>query len=558
MESRKLRVFLCHASEDKPAVRKLCGRLSEDGFDPWLDEERILGGQDWKAVITREVRDSHVVVACLSNTSIRKDGFVQRELKEALDVADEKPEGTISLIPVRLEECEVPDRLSRLHWVDLYAEDGYRNLVQSLEYRAAGLGVITGNDNEPMAVATKKIEADVARQLSSSIPKARAGTSPKEDPPILAFSVFSVPRILRDGGLTELVGDIEMSCTSLQSTGVDDVFDIRVFTSPAQVTNRTLGRFETDAALTTGDEGGIVRGLLLDNPVTGGAGNTRNCLLFPSVRIHVKEPSAPGTVLIRNIRVAAPPESNTSTPTLVFCLIDVRSSSSSPRRITGAAPIAVGVVQGGFDLHMYGPNGERDRPLNFPLPLDFAEPVQSLKFVVSFQACFGGAFRSVEEEAVYGSGVGVGFAGNGTRLCARFRNIPAGFRISVTSAGYVPGGGSVARAMLLNPLSECQQAGQSGASGYVYLNQSGGCAVAEWECIDQNQGGAREEVRFGVRVEAGSLNMHRPETLLQHLPIAIAGCLGPISTMDCGGPDLIPRFRDQGRAFPVVRFVRKS
>ncbi len=43
--NRKLRVFLCHASDDKPAVRKLYASLkSVSWIDPWLDEENFLPG----------------------------------------------------------------------------------------------------------------------------------------------------------------------------------------------------------------------------------------------------------------------------------------------------------------------------------------------------------------------------------------------------------------------------------------------------------------------------------------------------------------------------------
>jgi len=47
-ETRKLRVFLCHSSQDKPIVRELYQRLLAEGWiDPWLDEEKLLPGQDW-------------------------------------------------------------------------------------------------------------------------------------------------------------------------------------------------------------------------------------------------------------------------------------------------------------------------------------------------------------------------------------------------------------------------------------------------------------------------------------------------------------------------------
>jgi hypothetical protein len=40
------RIFLCHASEDKPQVREVYQRLGALGFEPWLDEVEILPGQD--------------------------------------------------------------------------------------------------------------------------------------------------------------------------------------------------------------------------------------------------------------------------------------------------------------------------------------------------------------------------------------------------------------------------------------------------------------------------------------------------------------------------------
>jgi formylglycine-generating enzyme required for sulfatase activity len=137
---RVLRVFLCHASGDKPAVRELYQRLCAEGIDAWLDEEKLLPGQDWELEIPKAVRDSHVVIVCLSPSSITKAGYVQKEIKVALDEADKQPEGAIFLIPARLEECQVPDRLSRWHWVNLFEERGYDRLMRALRARAADLG----------------------------------------------------------------------------------------------------------------------------------------------------------------------------------------------------------------------------------------------------------------------------------------------------------------------------------------------------------------------------------------------------------------------------------
>ena len=132
-----LRVFLCHASEDKPRVRDLCRRLREAGFDPWLDEERLLPGQNWKLEILKAVQTSDIVLVCLSCTSVDKVGYVQKELLGILDIADEHPEGRTFAIPVRFEECVVPSRLRDRQNADLFLPGGYEKLFTALRAQAA-------------------------------------------------------------------------------------------------------------------------------------------------------------------------------------------------------------------------------------------------------------------------------------------------------------------------------------------------------------------------------------------------------------------------------------
>ena len=145
-EKRLLKAFLCHASGDKPPVHDLYKRLTAEGVDAWLDKERLLPGQDWRLEIPKAVREADVVVICLSKKSITKEGYVQKEIKFALDIAEEKPEGTIFLIPARLEDCIVPERLSRWHWVDLYEDDGFIKLLRSLKLRADAVGATVEPD----------------------------------------------------------------------------------------------------------------------------------------------------------------------------------------------------------------------------------------------------------------------------------------------------------------------------------------------------------------------------------------------------------------------------
>ena len=137
---RPLRVFLCHSSDDKPVVRRLYSRLVSDEIAAWLDEERILPGQDWKKAISKALQASDVIIVCLSQSSVTKSGYLQKEIMSALELAEEQPEDTIFIIPLKLEECWVPERLSRWHWVNLFAEDGYERLRRALQARALIVG----------------------------------------------------------------------------------------------------------------------------------------------------------------------------------------------------------------------------------------------------------------------------------------------------------------------------------------------------------------------------------------------------------------------------------
>lgn len=139
--ARALRVFLCHSSDDKPAVRALYKRLHKQGFDPWLDEEKLIPGQNWPLEITKAMRSCDLVLVCLSKNSVSKKGYVQKEIKLAFDVADEQPEGIIFLVPLRLEECDVPERLKELIWVDLFEHSGFERLTRTLYHRASSVGL---------------------------------------------------------------------------------------------------------------------------------------------------------------------------------------------------------------------------------------------------------------------------------------------------------------------------------------------------------------------------------------------------------------------------------
>ncbi len=149
---RLLKVFLCHASTDKPKVRELYRYLRRRGINPWFDEEHLVGGQDWQVEIPKALSTSDAIIICLTKNSVDKEGYVQNEIKFALDKALGMPEGRIFLIPVKFEECEVPSTLSRYQWVDLTIESGYAKMMKALKFRASQL------ERSTVEVSKKEVE----------------------------------------------------------------------------------------------------------------------------------------------------------------------------------------------------------------------------------------------------------------------------------------------------------------------------------------------------------------------------------------------------------------
>ena len=138
-KANRLKVFLCHSSTDKEKVKTLHEWLIQEGFEPWLDEADLLPGEDWEYEIKRAVRRTHIILVCLSKVAASRTGFMQKEIKLALDAADQRPEGQIFIIPVLLESCELPDRLAKWHSVNLSTDGGHDKLRASLRKKYAEL-----------------------------------------------------------------------------------------------------------------------------------------------------------------------------------------------------------------------------------------------------------------------------------------------------------------------------------------------------------------------------------------------------------------------------------
>jgi hypothetical protein len=121
--NQRARVFLAYAQEDRDKVKRLYEGLRAAGFEPWMDTENLLPGQNWPRAIERAIETSDYVVGCFSSRSTVKRGHFQSELFYALGVATRVPVDQAFFVPVRLDECELPAQIvKRVHYVNLYPD----------------------------------------------------------------------------------------------------------------------------------------------------------------------------------------------------------------------------------------------------------------------------------------------------------------------------------------------------------------------------------------------------------------------------------------------------
>jgi hypothetical protein len=131
-------VFLAYVQEDASAAERLYRDFQARGFDPWLDRQKLLPGQNWPRAIEQAIEFCDYFVACFSRRATGKRGWFQSELRYALDCAQRVPLGETYLIPARLEQCRVPAGISQQwQYVDLFPDwdRGFRRILAAIRRR---------------------------------------------------------------------------------------------------------------------------------------------------------------------------------------------------------------------------------------------------------------------------------------------------------------------------------------------------------------------------------------------------------------------------------------
>jgi hypothetical protein len=137
--------FISYVREDAREVDALQGALESAGVRVWRDTADLWPGENWRAKIREAItHDALVFIACFSSRSAaRRESFANEELILAIGQLRLRRLDDPWLIPVRLDDCEVPEldlgggqTLASIQRADLFGpnrDEATRRLVAAVQ-----------------------------------------------------------------------------------------------------------------------------------------------------------------------------------------------------------------------------------------------------------------------------------------------------------------------------------------------------------------------------------------------------------------------------------------
>jgi hypothetical protein len=228
-------VFLSYCRDNAAEVARLRDDLVAAGLTVWWDQQ-IRPGEDWKLEIRTAMKNSSAVVLCLSQEAQQRvTTGIYPEASDAIEIYRMHRPGEVFLIPVRLNECEIPSvaidavrYLDNLQYVDLFPDaqrpNGMARLIAGLKGEPQPLAAT----NPPSADSDEDLRrylGDLTKETAFiSIRGLQVGTGRAYRFPIdqLYISLTST------GDPARHAADDEASALEAEKTGVDRRSDVHL------------------------------------------------------------------------------------------------------------------------------------------------------------------------------------------------------------------------------------------------------------------------------------------------------------------------------------------
>lgn len=129
----KITIFISYSRDDTEFVNRLEADLVARDYLPWVDRQRLEGGQNWATIIQQEIERCQLFILVLTPSAVASL-WVQKEILHAVN------EGKF-IIPLLLNPVEkVPLAINNIQWIDFHQNfnGGLSNLLLLL----AGIAVM--------------------------------------------------------------------------------------------------------------------------------------------------------------------------------------------------------------------------------------------------------------------------------------------------------------------------------------------------------------------------------------------------------------------------------
>lgn len=134
-KSAKPDVFISYKREDRAQAENLRDRLTDYGFNVWLDKRELRGGKEWKAAIFEAIAETACFIALCSESYRQRLNSKQSIIRQEVDAALARTKATskeqLCFIPVRLDASKpYPKLFHHIQGCDFPAEfDGIAHSI---------------------------------------------------------------------------------------------------------------------------------------------------------------------------------------------------------------------------------------------------------------------------------------------------------------------------------------------------------------------------------------------------------------------------------------------
>lgn len=142
-------IFISYSRKDTDFVSKFTKNLREAGANLWLDKQIKPGGL-WDDSIESALETCQDVILILSKNSVKSNN-VMDEISYAL-------EENKRVIPIKIEECDVPFRLRRIQHIDYYLdeENSMKILLSALDLSTVKSSVVQNSISPKTGIQAEK------------------------------------------------------------------------------------------------------------------------------------------------------------------------------------------------------------------------------------------------------------------------------------------------------------------------------------------------------------------------------------------------------------------